>query len=48
MHLKIVIDSQQDFMKWYKDQPYALAAPEAMPAATPDSAAKKVAMAGSN
>ncbi len=42
MHLKIVIDTQQDFMKWYKDQPYALDAVEAT-AASQDTL-KKVAL----
>jgi len=44
MHLKIVVDSPQDFKKWYKEQSLAVGAPEPAPAAAADTA-KKVAMA---
>lgn len=37
MKMKLVIESKEDFMKWYKEQPYVIARPEAAPAAEPAS-----------
>lgn len=46
MRMKLVIEPVDDFKKWYKDQPYVFARPEAAPAVAPVADTAKTALLG--